>query len=419
MDNRIIDWQIMSSGLNEEINNRFILYGASGSGKRTILLIKELGLSDKIVAVVDSDEKKWGKIWMGYKISKPEAINTFNSNVIIIVTSIYLKEILKLLQEEINCQQRICSVFSFRHSIHYDIMTNNTNYIKSEAIKEYKQKYNLWKINRIFGISVTIRKYFADIIRCIALNEISILLCGIQKTGNMSLSASFNVESLDKGIRNTVFTAHMSYYDKDSFQRIKDTLQIFGKHKIKIISGIREPIERNISCKWQRMQEPYLHNDVCIPLVMDEHYDTYNINLGIEEKYKELDGLGIYASIEDWFNDYILRLFDIDIFEYPFDKEKGYSIINKNNISIFIYRLDKLSKLEKEIGEFTDNDLFTLKQENLASEKQYSLAYLQYIENVKIKKEFFEALVNTKGMTHFYTNEECKNYRNKWKEKLI
>lgn len=419
MDDYIIDWQIMSFGLNTEIKNGVILYGASGSGKRTILLMEELGLSDKIIAVVDSDEKKWGYSCMGYEIFNPEIINSIRSNAIIIITSVYLKEISKLLKNELYCQQKICSIFSFRQAIHYDIMNNRTEYIEIEKIKKYKQKYNLWKINRIFGISITIKKYFYNIIRCIELNQVSVLLCGIQKTGNMSLNISFNTKNLNEKTKNIVFTAHMLYYDKNSFNNIKNILKIFDNRQIKIISGVREPIERNISHKWQRISEPYFNDDICISSFIDENYEKYNIHSGIEEKYKELDGLGIYADVMDWFKDYIERLFKIDVFEYSFDKEKGYSIINKDNISIFIYRLDKLSKLEREIGEFVGNSSFILKQRNIASEKQYSFAYQQYLKHVRIEKNFFDTLVSSKGMTHFYTKEECERYRDKWKNKLV
>lgn len=130
-------------------------------------------------------------------------------------------------------------------------------------------------------------------------------------------------------------------------------------------------------------------------------------------------GRGYYADIADWFEDHIEKTFDINIFEYPFDKEKGYSIIKKNNISIFIYRLDKLSQLEREIGEFVGDTSFTLVKTNVASDKEYSFAYNEYLKNVKIKKEFFNTLTYSKGMTHFYTDEECRQYKNKWNNKLI
>lgn len=119
------------------------------------------------------------------------------------------------------------------------------------------------------------------------------------------------------------------------------------------------------------------------------------------------------------YKDHIEKVFNINVFNYPFDKDKGYSIIEKNNISIFIYRLDKLSGLEKKIKEFSGNNSFKLQKSNLAKEKRYALAYKQYLEKVKVKKEFFDDLICNDGMEHFYTKQECENYIKKWSSKLV
>lgn len=415
INNNIIDWQIMSCGLKLEINNGIILYGASGSGKRIMMLMSELGLSDKVIAVVDSDEKKWGKKWIGYEISNPEIINNISINAIIVITSVYLDEILELLQTKLYCKQRICTVFSFRHAMHYDIMNNKTSSIKKELSEKYREKYNLWKNSMVSEASVILQQYFIDTIKCIMLNPISILLCGIPKTGNTSLRISFNVDLGNKELKDIVFTNHMLYYNKYSYNNIKNILKAFNNRKIKIIAGVREPIERIISHKWQIVEYPYYYNDVCISTFLDKEYGRYNSNLEIKGGYNS----EIYLDVADWFKNYIEKVFEIDVFKYPFDKEKGYLIINKNNISIFIYRLDKLSKLEREISEFSGHSSFILKKANIASEKKYKFAYQQYLKQVRIEKDFFDSLVESKGMVHFYTTEECKKYKEKWRNKLV
>lgn len=389
VNNNIIDWKIMSSGLNAEINNGIILYGASGSGKRALLLMDELGLSGQVIAVIDSNEEKWGNNLMGYKIFNPGIVNNLKDNAIIVIASVYLKEILNTLLNILHCKQKICSIFSFRHAIHYDIMGNRANYIKLELLEKYKQEYNLWKYSIISEGPASQHQYFIDILKCIMYNPVSILLLGIQKTGNTSLRISFNVDLGNKESKNIVFTNHLSYYNEDSYRKFKEILQVFSNRTIKIITGVREPIERIISHQWQGIIWLFQHNDTCIPLLIDENYNKRNLYLEMEEKYKELQGFRNYADISGWFEYYIERLFGIDVFEYPFDKKKGYSIINKGNISIFIYRLDKLSKLEKEIGEFAENDSFVLKKSNVASDKRYMFAYQQYINQVNIKKDFF------------------------------
>lgn len=124
-------------------------------------------------------------------------------------------------------------------------------------------------------------------------------------------------------------------------------------------------------------------------------------------------------DIADWFKDNIEKIFGINVFDYTFDKEKGYSVIRKDNISIFLYRLDKLNKLEKEIIEFTGKNYFKLIKDNISSNKKYIFAYKEYLNHVKINKNLFDKLIHNNGMSHFYTFDEYEQYICKWKDKLI
>lgn len=414
----IVDWQIMKHGLNNEIYDGFILYGASGTGEKMVMLLNELGISNKIITIVDSDEKKWGDICMGYKVSAPDVIESISKNTIIIITSIYVNKILEFIQNNIKCYNNICSGFAFRHALHYDIMNGKSSYIENRLVEKYKNKYKLWEDNVITEHNNRQRQYFSKMLYCIAKNPCSILLCAMPKTGNTTLTASFEQEKKS----NIAFTYHASYFDSNTLEQLKKYLNCFHKNKIKIISGVRKPVERIISKKWEGIIHTYKNNNKCIPEILDKNYDYFINDLLLNEKIYGVQFNCIryhYNNTADWYRDHIEKAFGINIFDYPFDKDKGYSIIEKNNISMFIYRLDKLSHLENEIKDFSGDSSFKLQKSNLAKEKRYALAYRQYLEKVKIKKEFFDNLIYNDSMKHFYTEEECKKYINKWKDKLI
>lgn len=57
---RTLDWIVMQKGAREIVQTGLVLYGASSTGDRMVNYLRDMGLSGKIVAVVDSDEKKWG-----------------------------------------------------------------------------------------------------------------------------------------------------------------------------------------------------------------------------------------------------------------------------------------------------------------------------------------------------------------------
>lgn len=416
---QIIDWNLISCGLNENINKGIILYGASGSGEKIVMLLETLGLSDKIITVTDSDEKKWGTIWMGYEVSNPYKLNTITNEALIIITSVYLDEISNFLKNKLKCLHKVCSRFAFQQAIHYSIMNNTSHLINNKNIQKYKMKYELWKNNTILIRDNERALVIAETIKHIQENKKNILLCGIPKTGNTTLTESF---AANARLNNINFMMHSSYYDEYSYKIMKETLYNYTFCDIKIISGVRQPIERIISQQWQKIDIMYQHNEVCISNLVDKNYDKFTDNIIFSQKKEGTNFHNrdwYYADIYDWFKDQIEKMFGIDVFAYKFDKEKGYSIIQKNNIKLFIYRLDKLSSLEREIGEFIGDSSFILKNSNIANKKRYMFAYRQYLEQVKVKKEFFNTLINSQGMTHFYTEEECRQYISKWKAKLV
>ncbi len=137
----IIDWKIMCDGLNKEIINGIVLYGASLTGKNLVMLLDELDLRRKVLAVVDSSENRWGEEWMGYIIESPGIIKRVSDSAVIVITSVYLKEIYESLKNNYKVKQSICSVFSFRHALHYDIYNDVSSYIGNYNGQAYKNKY--------------------------------------------------------------------------------------------------------------------------------------------------------------------------------------------------------------------------------------------------------------------------------------
>ena len=73
---------------------KYVIYGASGSGKKTLKML--LHLKCQIVFFSDSDEKKWGSKIEGYEVISPkELLKRRNEFDYIVVGSIYFAEIVR------------------------------------------------------------------------------------------------------------------------------------------------------------------------------------------------------------------------------------------------------------------------------------------------------------------------------------
>ena len=122
----------------------------------------------------------------------------------------------------------------------------------------------------------------------------------------------------------------------------------------------------------------------------------------------------------EWYLKEFKNILDINIYEYPFDKEKGYSIIEKDGISLLLMKTERLNDLESVIGKFLGVEKFKLAEGNMAQNKKYKIAYQNYLQNVRIPQAFYNYYYcNNQYMDHFYTKEEKDVFYQKWKDHIL
>jgi len=103
------------------------------------------------------------------------------------------------------------------------------------------------------------------------------------------------------------------------------------------------------------------------------------------------------------------------VYDYPFDKEKGYAVIKKNNIELLLMQVEQLNTLEEVVGSFVGIPEFRLQNKNISKEKRYRFAYQAYLETFtmpdkRLKKIYYE----NPYMNFFYTEEEINGFYKKW-----
>lgn len=389
---RTLDWEVMKKGASEVVSKGFVIYGASSTGKRFADYLSQMGIMGQVQAVFDSDEKKWGEeIQFGHEINPPERLEEIPDDIPVVITSVFVKEIVEYLDKLGYENKCVLTAKCLKLAIHYDIMNNGANgYLEEEVRSRYQLKYNIWRKcmdNRYTEMAV--QKKMRGIITGY---PTSILIHSIPKTGNMTLAKSL------AGMSNAIMTCHHVYYGKEMLQEFHELLSAFSERQIRIISGIREPIEGKISGMWQNIHLPFIHNDKVLGTVITDDFAL---------------------EYEEWLEDEIHVAFGIDVFAEPFDKKKGYTIIRRDNVSLFLYRIDFLSSLEQEIGDFVGMKNFKLLQSNLAEAKAYNMAYHSFLNEVRIGQENMKKMIDSKYMKHFYTENERIAYQKKWDRQTV
>ncbi|WP_181346896.1 putative capsular polysaccharide synthesis family protein [Thalassobacillus sp. CUG 92003] len=178
-------------------------------------------------------------------------------------------------------------------------------------------------------------------------------------------------------------------------------------NKLKIISLVREPISRNISIFFQglhfpiydmnRMYNNRFNNNTSKDMLKRMFLNHFNHEYGI-----------------NWFDYEFKKVFSVDVYQYPFDQEKGYTIINTDKLEILLLQMEKMGDLKEEIASFLEIDDFNFVRVNDGSQKWYAEAYSYFKETFVPSENYVNKLYNSKFMNHFYSGEDIRKFKQKW-----
>lgn len=204
-------------------------------------------------------------------------------------------------------------------------------------------------------------------------------------------------KSINKDIR------HRLVHHQQSLQFYRHVVK--PRRFAKYITLLRDPIVRNLSAYFQvqlRLDAFDHNNPADIAKLVTEFLDSYE-----------------HDVILDWLDVEYKQMLEIDIYQQPFDKERGYSRYDFDNASILIMRteLDDTSK-EQAIAEFLDLPDFRLKKANVSAQKDFGDVYRQIKSHAILPADYINRMVDSQYMRHFFTEQEREQTRTKWMQRL-
>lgn len=185
-----------------------------------------------------------------------------------------------------------------------------------------------------------------------------------------------------------------NYNDNLSKRIISYKTEVIKKNreKIKIITLIRNPVDRNISAFLQHFKS-FIKNETDIKNIHNIFIDQYSHNVP-----------------ELWFDTEFKIFTGIDVYEYTFDAEIGYQKYSNDQFDILLVRVEDLKRCYDVIFDFINIDVCTnqIKNFNVGSTKKYLSKYT-YDELKSMVKEgltdkYIQDIKNTKYYKHFYGN---------------
>lgn len=398
----------------EEINGKIaVVYGVNTNFfDKTVDQLKWLGTTK--VYAADRNQGVWGTIVNGVKVlSWDELVQLdLEEDIAIVISSV---EHVKAIENDlINLKLRTQNIYT-QYCLKLALFYNRNRIHLNESDK--KMMSALWNLERTHCE----QDFLASIITsgCFALenqlfgNPVHIFNAG--KVGSKTVVKSCHEHKVIASHAHTIIPHYLTEEEKEEIRRIYK-----NQEKVKIISLVREPISRDISFFFENI---WIDSYCSMGESIEEAFDIWMK----ECLYKTKANSGKFPTwymdmnkpLFKWFDDEIREVFDIDIFEYPFDVEKGYSVIKKEGVDLLLIKLEKLNELSEVIGKFLKKDAFEIYTENDSNNKPYVNLYKQFREQLEIPRDYFEYYYGEDSrLNHFYSEDEIQKFIKRWSGKV-
>lgn len=389
----IKDLQMMQD-ISPLFEKKLVVWGMGKKGRELLTDIFEMGAGKKGIWLCDSDRDLQGEKIFNHPVLSPENLHNEISNVLrdeiaILVTAVSIKAQDEIIRDAEKMYGESVDMYT-EYAVEWGIYFGLSNPSIDRKYKEKKlhehEKNMLYKKDVMEQMEMTY-KYFAFL----PLHNDEIIL--IYQPGKVGSATVY------KSILN--YKRHVLHCHRleDIGEDDSSLLKLLELKSGKIISLVRDPVARQIAAMWQSITQVHLYSAGADFAEIENYFFPERSIRG---------GFG-------WFNGQMKKVFNIDVFEYPFDHEKGYSIFQKGNIEVLLMKMEKLNDLEDVIGEFLNIKNFKLWNENESICKPYRFAYKDYKADFKLGKEVLEKLyIKSQYTKHFYSEQERESMYKKW-----
>lgn len=381
-------------------NKELIIYGAGNYGRLVVKMLQQLGVLK--FNFCDRDVNKHGASIMGGNVFSIKSIE--NKKNLLFIVALNNENQRKEVEQTLSCMEgvKILSFFALSKFWKY-------------SVDDYKELSTKIKAASFWYQRVSVR---LSLIQSIFENP-EVLVYQNGKVGSSSVSQSLQnsgTKSLhihriffrNDIVKELILGDQRMNSERDyCFVEFQKNLSYFKeqiRHK-KIITLVRDPIAVDLSTVFQWIGG----GDA-------DRYFTEQLNQGkyflqvVAELMKKIQN-----RLFNWFDEELKELCGIDVFEYPFDREKGYTIIKKDDIEVLLLKTEKLSEMTEIIRSFTGNYQFKLSKENIGESKEYAHIYRGVRKNLVLAQEYVDFYY--KGnvqVSHFYNDNEIEYMKNKW-----
>ncbi|MGB3401842.1 MAG: putative capsular polysaccharide synthesis family protein [Microcoleaceae cyanobacterium] len=190
---------------------------------------------------------------------------------------------------------------------------------------------------------------------------------------------------------------------------IRKYIDTSNQPKLKVITGVREPISQFISAFFQNLKARHPQFlDETGKANVDEICTHLHDTITQDKKLKRLSSL-------NWFDKEFKSALGIDIYQSDFDLIQGYGKIKKEEIEVLILRLESSDVWSSVITSFLDlPQPLKLRDKNKSNKKDYAEEYKEVLSKLKFDQSVLKEIYTSKYCQYFYPPEMIEEFIQKW-----
>ena len=174
--------------------------------------------------------------------------------------------------------------------------------------------------------------------------------------------------------------------------------QIVCKQRnVKIISLVRNPVECMVSAFAPEVRVPFDPNTGDGHLSTSELSDQFRA--GYFDRQRHLLKL-------NWFDDEFKAALGIDVYNYPFPKDRGYVQFREGPFDVLIMRSELDDDMKSRVvSEFVGTTDLKIIRTRVGAQQSYGEIYRVFKQRVTIPEQYMDAIVNSRFAQHFFTQD--------------
>lgn len=396
-------------------NKKVVVWGAGAKGKYVVYMLKKANIS--VSYVCDSNVELWGiRIEDRVVISPFELCYTCKKTHLCVILCTAFpnnRTIRKMMDQMMDVKYEYITYFGIINLFRFHYKT----LFSSESIK------CLFDLEKSIGRLEYQKRQIHTLSAICKIGEGDILLFQPGKVASSSVKYNLMKEGcVAYHVHHLGFPENILHDEwREKWEKVLGGLR---SKKIKVISGVREPISRDISALFQ----PFIEDNKSRR--GDWIFETGDIYKGFEQ-YTDIimhcnyepwpNGVPeVWGDEFLWFDKEIKALWGIDIYQYPFDKKKGYTVIHSEKVDIFLYKSEKLNEVSDKLYQFAlGRSVLQFVSENKTEFSWRNEAYQEFKRNVVLNPDYVDHYYkDNKRMNHFYTEEEKKIFLKRWENQI-